>query len=167
MPVEDRRARRFGFLAAVVRGQGQVLVSRDPIAVGFFVAAAVAGLAGAWFGASYGGSLAGLAGSLAAVAAVVFAAHLVGRYHLRRAATRGHADAQAVLGMNYAYGRGVLQDDLSAYMWLTIAAPRLTGQLRDSATWTRQVVADRLGPDQLEQAQRRAREWDAAHPRKA
>ena len=160
MPVENRRARRFGFLAAVLRGQWQVRVS-----VRFFVAAAVAGLAGARFGASYGGSLGGLAGSLAAVAAVAFAAHLVGRDHLRRAATRGDADAQAILGMNYASGRGVLQDDLSAYMWLTIAAPRLTGELCEPAARIRQVVADRLSPNQLEEAQRRAREWDAAHPR--
>ena len=41
---------------------------------------------------------------------------------LRRAAERGHADAQRLLGGHYASGYGVAQDDTEAVGWLRKAA---------------------------------------------
>ena len=65
----------------------------------------------------------------------------------------------------YADGRGVPQDDVQAHMWFNLAASRLTGEQREIAVRGRDSVADRMTPDQLADAERLAREWDAAHPR--
>ena len=50
-------------------------------------------------------------------------------------------------------------------MWFDLAASRLTGGLRDDAVNNRDLAASRLTPDDLSEAQRLARDWDAAHPR--
>jgi len=83
----------------------------------------------------------------------------------RLAADRGHGAAQSNLGAMYATGQGVPQDDVQAHMWFNLAASRLTGALRESAVQDRDRVAGDLTPDGLNEAQRLAREWDAAHPR--
>jgi hypothetical protein len=41
----------------------------------------------------------------------------------------------------------------------------MTGEDRESAVEARDRIADELTPDDLSEAQRLAREWDAAHPR--
>ena len=64
----------------------------------------------------------------------------------------------------YVGGEGVPQDDVQAHMWLNLAASRLTGEDRESAVEGRDLVAGRMTPDDLSEAQRLAREWDAAHP---
>ena len=84
----------------------------------------------------------------------------------RLAAEQGHIEAQLSLGAMYAKGLGVLpQDDVTADMWLNLAASRSTGELREDAVKARDAVAERLTPEGRSEAQRRAREWDAAHPR--
>ena len=50
-------------------------------------------------------------------------------------------------------------------MWFNIAASRATGELRENAVNNRDLTADQMTPDDLSEAQRLAREWDAAHPR--
>ena len=50
-------------------------------------------------------------------------------------------------------------------MWLNLAASRLTGKLRNNAVGGRDLAADRMTPEDRSEAQRLAREWDAAHPR--
>ncbi len=109
----------------------------------------------------------------------------------RLAAEQGHADAQSELGVSYRIGEGVPQDYVQAHMWLNLAASRMTGEIQETAvrvgdphdprpldkqirgrraaldltnTYLR-LVADELTPDDLSDAQRLAREWDAAHPR--
>ena len=84
---------------------------------------------------------------------------------LRLAAEQGNARGQYGLGLMYANGRGVPQDDVTAHIWLNLAASRLTGELRENAVKGRDAVAERLTPEGRSEAQRRAREWDAAHPR--
>ena len=64
----------------------------------------------------------------------------------------------------YADGRGVPQDNVEAHMWLNLAASRLTGDQREEAATDRDAVAERMTPADLSEAQRRAREWHAAHP---
>ncbi len=50
-------------------------------------------------------------------------------------------------------------------MWYNLAVSRLTGEERENAVNARNHAATLLTPDALSEAQRFAREWDAAHPR--
>ena len=86
------------------------------------------------------------------------------------AAEQGLAGAQLYVGLMYAKGHGVPKNDVMGHMWLNLAASRLTGEFldgkpRDLAVVARDVVAKMLTREQIAEAQRRAREWDAAHPR--
>jgi uncharacterized protein len=73
----------------------------------------------------------------------------------RKAADQGHADAQYNLGVMHFHGRGVLQDYVLAHMWFNLAASRGHGE----AVKGRDLVASRMTPGQIAEAQRRAREW--------
>ena len=81
----------------------------------------------------------------------------------RKAAEQGHAYAQNNLGRMYANGDGVPQDNVEAHTWLNLAASRLTGDQREKASTDRDAVAERMTSADLSEAQRRAREWHAAH----
>ena len=81
----------------------------------------------------------------------------------RLAAEQGSATAQYNLGVMYGTGEGVPQDNVEAHMWLNLAASRLSGADRERAVATRDRVAERMTPADLSEAQRRAREWHAAH----
>ena len=83
----------------------------------------------------------------------------------RLAAEQGDASAQYNLGLMYADGRGVPQDDETAYMWFDLAASQSTGENRTQAVQNRGIIAERLNPNQLAEAQRLARKWNEAHPR--
>jgi hypothetical protein len=50
-------------------------------------------------------------------------------------------------------------------MWFNLAASRMTGEEREDAAELRDRVRSRMTPEQIAEAQRLAREWDAAHPR--
>ena len=54
---------------------------------------------------------------------------------------------------------------LQAHMWYNLAASRSTGETREEAVRGRDIVAGRMPPDDLSEAQRLARAWDSAHPR--
>ena len=82
----------------------------------------------------------------------------------RLAADQGLASAQFFLAMMYADFL-VPRDDVQAHMWYNLAAPRFTGPLRESTVRRRDIVAGRMTAEQVAEAQRLAREWDAAHPR--
>ena len=73
----------------------------------------------------------------------------------RRAADQGHSLAQAYLGLSYATGLGVPQDNIHAYMWLSLAAAR--GD--QDAISNRNRVARQMTPAQIAEAQKLAREW--------
>ncbi|MFL6797385.1 MAG: tetratricopeptide repeat protein [Xanthobacteraceae bacterium] len=80
----------------------------------------------------------------------------------RRAAERGDAQAQYNLGLAYAKGEGVPVDPVSAHMWFNLAASRFPGNdapRRTAAAASRDAMAAKLSPEQLAEAQRRAREW--------
>ena len=81
----------------------------------------------------------------------------------RQADEQGHADAQASLGGMYTLGRGVPQDNVEAHTWLNLAASRSSGADRERAVTAQDIVAERMTPADLSEAQRRAREWHAAH----
>ena len=82
----------------------------------------------------------------------------------RKAAEQGHALAQHALGFMYAHGRGVAHDDVEAYMWFNLAASRTSGEDRDVMARSLDALAERMTPEHLAEARRRAQEWDAAHP---
>ena len=83
----------------------------------------------------------------------------------RLAADQGDTQAQYSLALMYGNGRGVTQDDVQAHMWFNLVASRAAGRAREMAVEDRDLVAGRMTADQLADAQRLAREWEAAHPR--
>ena len=84
----------------------------------------------------------------------------------RLAADQGQVDAQVSLGVMYETGRGVRRRFyVQAHMWYNLAASQETGEQRESAVEARDRVAGQMLPHEIAEAQRLAREWDAAHPR--
>ncbi len=78
----------------------------------------------------------------------------------RKAAEQGMADAQYNLGLMYAKDRGVPQDYVQAYIWLNIAASSFPpGENRDAVVNVRDIIAKRMTPAQISEAQKLAREW--------
>ncbi len=78
----------------------------------------------------------------------------------RKAAAQGYALAQTNLGFMYHLGRGVPQDYVQAHMWYNLAASRSPpGEERDRAVKNRDIVAEKMTPAQISEAQKLAREW--------
>jgi len=80
----------------------------------------------------------------------------------RLAAKQGLAQAQYNLGVSYAKGQGVLQDHTRAHMRFNLAA--ISGD-KDSVK-NRDIAASKMTPQQIEQAQRMARECMASNFKK-
>ena len=78
----------------------------------------------------------------------------------RGAAEQGEADAQVSLGLMYQAGQGVPKDYVQAHMWFTLAAARGSENARKG----RRIVADKMTPGQINEAQRLAQEWQAEMP---
>jgi uncharacterized protein len=74
----------------------------------------------------------------------------------RKAAEQGDARAQNNLGIMYDKGQGVQQDYVTAHMWLSLAAA--TSGFNE-AVRNRDIVAKRMTPAQIAEAQKLAREW--------
>jgi len=80
----------------------------------------------------------------------------------RLAAERGDPQAQYNLGLSYAKGEGVAQDNVSAHAWFNIAASRFPASDtvgRGLAVSSRDAVASKMKPEELAEAQQRARQW--------
>ena len=78
----------------------------------------------------------------------------------RKAAEQGDAGAQYNLGVMYGNGLGVPQDYAQAHMWYNLAASRFPpGEDRDKAVKNRDIVAKRMTPAQIAEAQKLARKW--------
>ncbi len=70
------------------------------------------------------------------------------------------AEAQFNLGVSYANGEGVAEDYVQAHKWLNLAAAsQPSGEDRDEAVRTRDLVESRMTPSQVAEALRLAREW--------
>jgi TPR repeat protein len=80
----------------------------------------------------------------------------------KSAAARGHADAQFNLGFMYSDGRGVVQDYVRAHMWFNLAAAKGDA---DSVK-QRTIVAKKMTPQQIAEAQKLARECQARNFKK-
>ncbi len=83
----------------------------------------------------------------------------------RLAADQGHASAQYNLGFMYSDGAGVLRDYVEAHMWTNLAVAQSSGEVWDRRVRSRDISAAKMTAEQIAEAQRRAREGDAAHPR--
>jgi uncharacterized protein len=80
----------------------------------------------------------------------------------RKIAELGYARAQYNLGFMYDKGEGVPKDYVLAYMWFSLAASRFhasEGENRDLAVKSRDLVASKMTPTQIAEAERLAREW--------
>ena len=67
----------------------------------------------------------------------------------RLAAEQGYARAQFRLGLMYGFGSGVPQNNIRAYVWYSVAA----AQGLEVARSNRDIIADRLTPEQLARGQ--------------
>ncbi len=80
----------------------------------------------------------------------------------RPLAEQGVVVAQYNLGVTYYKGQGVPQDYVQAHMWFNLAVSNLAADAdRDKAVLNRDIVAYRMTPAQIAEAQRLAREWMA------
>jgi TPR repeat protein len=80
----------------------------------------------------------------------------------RKAADQGNARAQTILGAMYYFGQGVPQDYVQAHMWYNLAAARFPAsetEIRDMAVKGRDLVAAKMTPARIAEAQKLAREW--------
>ena len=68
--------------------------------------------------------------------------------------------AQTRLGAMYAGGQGDQKDYITALMWMYLAAAQGDEQALEGSV----ILANLMTPAQIEEAQRLAREWLAAHP---
>ena len=73
---------------------------------------------------------------------------------LRRGANNFDARARYKLGEMYYEGKGVTKDYMQAYMWLNLAAP-----VSKAAESLRDLLAEGMTSQQIEEGQRLAREW--------
>ncbi len=109
--------------------------------------------------------LLGLAAPAWAGFAEGFAAYERGDYatalrEFRPLAEQGVAEAQFNLGFAYEKGEGVPQDYVHAHMWLNLGASRLPpGTKHTRAVNNRDILAEKMTPAQIAEAQRLAREW--------
>jgi TPR repeat protein len=79
---------------------------------------------------------------------------------IRPLAEQGDASAQYTLGVFYDNGLGVPLDHIRSYMWFDLSA----AQGRDGAAAFRDLVARRMTPGQIAEAQKLAREWKPTKP---
>jgi TPR repeat protein len=74
----------------------------------------------------------------------------------REAADQGQLDAQLLLGRMYYFGRGIPQSYVQALMWDILSNSNNHPSLQQD---TVNHAAEKMSPQQIEEAQRLAREW--------
>lgn len=78
----------------------------------------------------------------------------------RMAADQGAADTQYLVGVMYSKGQGVPQDFVQAHKWFNLsAANNRDKKAREKAIIERDLVARKMTPTQIAEAQKLAREW--------
>ncbi len=73
----------------------------------------------------------------------------------RKSANQGEIVAQSILGVMYEEGNGLPQDFVLAHMWFNLVA----GSGGAVARTARDLVARKMTPEQIAEAERLAREW--------
>ena len=86
----------------------------------------------------------------------------------KRAAKQRYPMGLAFLGQMHRDGKGVPKDGIEAYKWFSLATTYRVDVIRPAGSdiyrRDRELVSGRLTPNQLAEAQRRAREFIEAHP---
>jgi hypothetical protein len=79
----------------------------------------------------------------------------------QKSANQGFARAQLALAFIYGTGRGVGHDDVQADMWSLIAASadKTTAPTTEDATNYHEFIEQRMTPEQIAEARKRAQEW--------
>ena len=80
------------------------------------------------------------------------------------AADHDIADAQHDLGVMYLHGQGVPQNYVLAHMWFNLAASRIPASKKialESAIKDRDLVASKMTPEQIAEAQKLAHDWNS------
>lgn len=77
-----------------------------------------------------------------------------------KAAIKGNPHAQLAFGSLHVRGIGVRQDLIEAYKWLTVAANSGQPALSQQALLLRGEAAALMRPDEIQEAQRRATNWE-------
>jgi TPR repeat protein len=84
---------------------------------------------------------------------------------MRRAADQGDAEAQYMVGVMYYHGRGVQADSAEAYKWTSLAVSRSSTtknvEWLEDARRKRNLLASRITPEQLADAQKFVQQWTA------
>jgi hypothetical protein len=82
------------------------------------------------------------------------------------AANQGYARAQNNLGFMLGFGEGIPpRDDVEAYKWLSLAIQRYTSKNEDRLEQAKKdlaMLAARMSPTQIAEAERRAKAWKPA-----
>ena len=84
----------------------------------------------------------------------------------RKAAVQGHPTSQFNVAFMYGTGQGVPLNFVEAYLWFSLAIehlPASDGFNRGKAERNRDVIAGRMTPGQIAEAQKLAREWKPAN----
>ena len=77
---------------------------------------------------------------------------------VKKAAEQGYADAQFSLGVMYANGEGVPEDDIRAYVWISLA----TAQGVENAKNAKEILTGIMTRAEIAEAQKLSREyWEA------
>ena len=76
-----------------------------------------------------------------------------------RAAASGDPAALLAYGALFKEGKGVQADPVEAYMWLTLAANPRNGDVYKTAIQIRDGVARGMTPEQIAEAEQRAKNW--------
>lgn len=75
-------------------------------------------------------------------------------YWYTKAAEQGYANAQSTLALMYAKGKGVRESAVYAHVWRNIASSNGTQASREN----RDIIAEKMAPGHLAEAQKLARE---------
>jgi TPR repeat protein len=150
-PLAEQGEARAQALLGVIYYRGQSVLRNDTEAMQWFRRAADKGNASGQF----------YLGVMAAEGHGVPQNHADAANWYRLAAEQGHPQAQYNLGLSYAQGEGVPRDIVRAHMWLNQAVTGFPASdpRKRSATTARDLVAGRMTPEQLAEAQKLAREW--------
>jgi TPR repeat protein len=85
--------------------------------------------------------------------------HLEASNWYKQAAEQGDVVAQFLIASIYTTGQGVPQDLVKAYMWLSVAATADHPDARQNSEQGKQVIAGRMTPGQIAEAEKQAQEW--------
>ena len=80
---------------------------------------------------------------------------------VKKAAELGHVDAQYIIGVMYAIGEGVPEDDIQAYAWISLAS----AQGMENAKKAIEILTGEMTRAEIAEAQKLSREyWEAFGP---